>query len=310
MKRLSVVEVCAGAGGISLGLEQAGFEHLACVDVDEQCCETLRENRPQWDVLCQDMATWEPESHLRGVDLFVGGVPCPPFSRAGKRLGSGDERDMFPHMLRLVSELAPRAVLIENVPGILDDCFGDYRESIESEFGLMGFETSWILLNAVDFGVPQERKRAFLVATRCGPRVKVDKPNVVAPTVADAIADLMTAGGWNAKEWALKANRTAPTIVGGSKKHGGADLGPTGTRKRWASMGVEGKSLANEPPPSDFVGNPRLTLKMVARLQGFPDDWKFTGGKTSRYRQIGNALPPAVAEALGKALQEVLLTRT
>jgi DNA (cytosine-5)-methyltransferase 1 len=98
----------------------------------------------------------------------------------------------------------------------------------------------------------------------------------------------------------------APTIVGGSKKHGGPDLGPTRAREKWRQMGVNGGSIAETAPEPDFVGLPRLTTRMVARLQGFPDDWHFTGKKTAAYRQIGNAFPPPVARALGQAIASAL----
>ena len=127
------------------------------------------------------------------------------------------------------------------------------------------------------------------------------------PTVGETLRDLMGANGWlGAKNWAKRANDIAPTIVGGSKKHGGPDLGPTRARAAWATLGVEGKSLFNEAPPSHFVGAPRLTVRMVARLQGFPDSWQFHGGKTSSYRQVGNAFPPPVARAVAKNLQIAL----
>src|SRR5690606_1798072 len=113
-------------------------------------------------------------------------------------------------------------------------------------------------------------------------------------------ADLMGESGWKGLEsWKLKANNIAPTIVGGSKKHGGADLGPTRAKRQWEKLGVDGKGVADAPPcsetPKDFI--PRLTNRMVARIQGFPDEWVFQGKKTSQYRQIGNAFPPPVAMA-------------
>jgi DNA (cytosine-5)-methyltransferase 1 len=130
-----------------------------------------------------------------------------------------------------------------------------------------------------------------------------------APTVGEALLDLMSEHGWPfAADWARRANRVAPTLVGGSKKHGGPDLGPTRAKREWASMGCSGMGIANDPPspgdPADHM--PRLTLRMTARLQGFPDDWEFVGGKTAQYRQIGNAFPPPVARAVGTQIARVL----
>jgi DNA (cytosine-5)-methyltransferase 1 len=123
----------------------------------------------------------------------------------------------------------------------------------------------------------------------------------------ETLLDLMGENGWRgAKAWAKSANDIAPTIVGGSKKHGGPDLGPTRARAAWATLGVEGKSLFNEAPGADFVGTPRLTVRMVARLQGFPDNWQFHGGKTTSYRQVGNAFPPPVAKAVAQNLKIAL----
>ena len=117
----------------------------------------------------------------------------------------------------------------------------------------------------------------------------------------------MAENGWRgAKAWAAHADAVAPTIVGGSKKHGGADLGPTRSRAAWAKLGVEGKSLADAAPPVDFIGMPRLTVAMVARLQGFPGDWHFAGKKTHTYRQVGNAFPPPVAHAVARQIKRAI----
>ena len=128
------------------------------------------------------------------------------------------------------------------------------------------------------------------------------------PTVGDTLYDLMAARGWRgAKAWRERASEIAPTIVGGSKKHGGPDLGPTRARNAWATLGVNGKSIAKEAPDPDFVGMPRLTVRMVARIQGFPDDWQFSGRKTASYRQVGNAFPPPVARAVSAKLADALM---
>jgi DNA (cytosine-5)-methyltransferase 1 len=129
-------------------------------------------------------------------------------------------------------------------------------------------------------------------------------------TVGQTLRDLMGANDWRgADRWAELSNDIAPTIVGGSKKHGGPDLGPTRARAAWASLGVEGRSIADTAPERDFVGMPRLTARMVARIQGFPDDWQFYGRKTTSYRQIGNAFPPPVAKAVAKNLKIALSVR-
>ena len=122
---MTAVELCAGAGGQALGLEQAGFHHAALVEIDSNCCNTLRQNRREWNVIEQDLREFDGRPY-KGVDLLAGGLPCPPFSVAGKQLGDADERNLFPEGIRLVKEIRPRAVMIENVREILDAVFEDY----------------------------------------------------------------------------------------------------------------------------------------------------------------------------------------
>ncbi len=303
------IEFCAGAGGQALGLEQAGFHHSALVEVEPDYAQTLRLNRPQWDVRTADMNQFDGRP-FKGMDLLAGGLPCPPFSIAGKQLGDKDERNLFPAALRLIDEIRPKAVMIENVRGFLSVVFEDYRLHLKQQLHKLGYHTEWRLLNASDFGVPQLRPRVVIVALRKDMVEAFDWPDVMPhnpPTVGEVLKDLIAANGWiGAERWAAHANDIAPTIVGGSKKHGGPDLGPTRARKAWASLGVEGRSLAETAPEADFCGMPRLTVRMVARLQGFPDDWQFHGRKTTAYRQVGNAFPPPVARAVAQNLKVAL----
>lgn len=308
-RKLSALEICAGGGGAALGLEQAGFSHVALVDNDKHACATLRSNRPFWNVIEADIRNFDA-TRWRGVDLLSGGLPCPPFSIAGKQLGSDDDRDMFPSMLRIVEESHPRAVLIENVRGLLSARFTQFRQKIDAAFDVLGFDTHWTGLNAAEFGVPQIRFRVFMVALRRGATKPLTwpTPKILTPiTVGETIGDLMAERAWRgASAWAKQAAAPAPTIVGGSHKHGGPDLGPTRARRDWAVLGVDGLGLASDPPLPDFIGMPRLTVPMVARLQGFPDDWKFSGSKTHAYRQVGNALPVRLSFTVAKAVRECL----
>jgi len=302
---LTSVEICAGAGGQALGLELAGFQHKALIEIEPAACDTLRLNRPLWNVKEGDVREFSGKA-FKGVDLFAGGVPCPPFSKAGKQLGNDDERDLFPDAIRLIDEIRPRAVLLENVRGLLDEVFEPYREKLRSDLRKLGYTAEWRLLNASSFGTPQLRPRALLVAIRkeLADGFAWPKPAQMKPkTVGEVLHDLMAERGWRvAGKWKDWANDIAPTLVGGSKKHGGPDLGPTRAKRAWASLCVDGHGLANEAPDPDFIGFPRLTVRMTARLQGFPDEWKFSGRKTAAYRQIGNAFPPPVAEAVGRQI--------
>lgn len=311
---LTSLEICAGAGGQAIGLEQAGFSHVALVEIDKHARATLRLNRPSWPVLDDGSSTAGDVTifsahEYEGVDLLAGGVPCPPFSIAGQQLGHMDERDLFPEALRLVSESHPKAIMLENVKGLLSAKFEGYRNSLDMEFARLGYRGEWRLLNASDFGVPQLRPRAVFVAFRNDvtnqARTAFEWPTETIPplTVGEELLPEMAALGWErAEEWAERANDIAPTLVGGSRKHGGPDLGPTRAREAWARMGVDGRGIANTPPPAGFQGMPRLTVSMTARLQGFPNEWQFSGGKTAAYRQVGNAFPPPVSYAIGSAI--------
>jgi DNA (cytosine-5)-methyltransferase 1 len=239
-------------------------------------------------------------------------VPCPPFSIAGKQLGHDDERDLFPQALRLVAEARPRAVLLENVRGLAASRFDGYRSQVLRRLHDLGFQTWWDLVQASQHGVSQLRPRFVLVAIRPPWAASFRWPEPSAeppPTVGGLLADLMGSRGWpGAAAWAAAASSIGPTIVGGSKKHGGPDLGPTRARAAWRALGVNGLGVADEPPGPSFPAGqpPKLTVRMVARLQGFPDSWEFAGRKTAAYRQVGNAFPPPVARALGTAIRDAL----
>lgn len=309
MTRFTSLEMCAGAGGQGLGIEMAGFGHSALIELEPAACATLRLNRPSWNVIEGDLRKFEGLPY-RGVDLVAGGVPCPPFSKAGKQLGGNDERDLFPEAVRLVDECRPQAVMLENVRGLLDAVFEDYRNKVEQQLKKLGYVSGWKLLNASDYGVSQLRPRVVFVGIKkelAGEFSWPEASKVEPPTVGELLHDLMMANGWRgADKWREHANTIAPTLVGGSKKHGGPDLGPTRAKKAWAALGVDGMGLWDEAPPRDFVGMPRLTPRMTARIQGFPDDWQIYGRKTAAYRQIGNAFPPPVAAAVARQIYSTL----
>ncbi|MEV4863550.1 DNA cytosine methyltransferase [Streptomyces ossamyceticus] len=374
------IEICAGAGGQAIGLHQAGFGHLALVEIDSHAVETLDANlkeqeswaweREHCDLLSADVKAFDPAEDLEksgkllgkhGLDLLAGGVPCPPFSHAGKQLGRDDERDLFPRMLQLVELLKPRAVMIENVRGIMDPKFSDYRDFIKArlqggsyrdESGQLVFDpglgytvSKWDILEASDFGVPQLRPRAILVAFRDDviedikyewPTATHEEPVSVAESLQRSMLERYKPyfEGAHAEaaheaydRWLEKAQKRdaelkgkgggiAPTLVGGSKKHGGADLGPSRAKAAWKLLGVSGMGVANDiatckkkrTEDRDLFrpDGPMLTVQQAAIIQGFPPEWKFSGGKTAQYRQVGNAFPPPVAKAVGESIIDVL----
>ena len=230
MGELTCLEICAGAGGQSLGLERAGFAHEAAVELDPDACQTLRLNRGSaWKIVEDDVHNLGGHAYT-GIDLFSGGVPCPPFSIAGRQLGRDDDRDLFPRALRLIEEIGPRAVLLENVRGLATRRFDGYRTQVLEHLHALGYQTWWDLVQASEHGVPQLRPRFVLIGMTepwAGhfrwPQPSLHPP----PTVSDTLHDLISERGWpGADEWRNSARGIAPTIVGGSKKHGGPDLGP------------------------------------------------------------------------------------
>lgn len=313
MSEFTVVEICAGAGGQSLGLHRAGFKHQLAIEIDELAAATLRNNLGVEVAVgdAADVEVWNPADYA-GVTLLAGGVPCPPFSTAGKQLGSSDERDLFAWAIEQVKVMQPRVVMLENVRGLAGPRFSAYRQRVLDQLREFGYIGDWKLLTSADYGVPQLRPRFVLIAMQPEDMryFHWPKPSVtVHQSVGEALKDLMAAGGWpHAEEWSRLAAGVGPTIVGGSKKHGGADLGPTRAKQGWAKLFVDGKGVVEEPPtaehPSPHEHMPRLTIEMVARVQGWQakDNWVFEGRKTAQYRQIGNAFPPPVAEAIGKSI--------
>lgn len=320
---LTSIEICAGAGGQALGLERAGFSHAAVVEIDNWAAETLRLNRGDsgphgpWPVLEMDVARLDCSQWAGQIDLYAGGVPCPPFSIAGKQLGADDERDLFPVAIKHVKKIQPRAVLLENVKGLGQKRFDEYRAKIIRDLNTLGYAVFWKLLQAADFGVPQLRPRFILAAVQREYAEYFAWPTPVENrvTVGEALHHLMSEKGWpGAGTWALKADNVAPTLVGGSKKHGGPDVGPTRAREAWKKMNVRGTSIAEEAPGPEFPVDdpthmPRLTVAMGGVIQGFPEEWKWAGGKTAQWRQVGNAFPPPVAEAVGTAIASALAKR-
>lgn len=328
------VEICAGAGGQAVGLHMAGFRHHALIEIDRYACETLRENvegNPEWEgceVIQADLKEFKAVDlglEPGELDLLAGGVPCPPFSLAGKQLGADDDRDLFPRMLDMVSELQPKAVMIENVRGLLEpeEKFAPYRAEIREALLGMGYLICyWKVLEARDYGVPQLRPRAILVAMKpeYHKHFRWTEPRHQQVTVAEALRKSMRkrfkdegSPGWEKhyNDWLRLAQlgSVAPTLVGGSKKHGGADLGPTRAKEAWGKLGICGLGVADAPekmkdPERDLYSKrgPKLTVQQAAIIQGFPEIWKFSGGKTAAYRQVGNAFPPPVAQAVGEQI--------
>lgn len=314
-RRFTSLEICAGAGGQALGLERAGFDPVLLIDSKADACFTIDRNRPHWDVVCIDLlhfrADMRPE--VMGVDLLSGGLPRVKSPATAARAEDATERMVLRAAINLACEVRPKALLFENMPELVASPeFEADRAWIEGELSQAGFHSTWKVLNAADFGVPQNRSSGFLVALQAPYSTAFAWPlptGEPAPTVGQVLGPSMSSRGWpGAEQWTRNADRAAPALVGGSDRRGGADLGPTGSKNAWAALGVNGNSLGDEPPGADFPadGHPKLTVEQAAMIQAFPVDWEFAGGKTSRYRQVGHAMPPPLAAAVGHAVAAAL----
>ncbi|MBZ9798713.1 DNA cytosine methyltransferase [Mesorhizobium sp. ES1-4] len=307
----TVLEICAGAGGQALGLEAAGFHHVGLVEIDRDAVATLQANGPKWPVVHADLRGLDL-SACEGVDLLAGGVPCQPYSSAGERRGAHDERDLFPEALRLVRQLRPKAVMLENVTGALHVSNSVNRLRILSQLTSLGYDAEWRILQGPDFGLPQKRRRAILVGFQPGimHRFRWPRPlDTTAPTVGEALRDLMATEGWpHVNEWAKGADGYAPTLIGGSQNKQGIDLAQDKSRQSWLKLGVNPSGRAKTAPGADTPAGykPRLTLGMMARIQDFPADWEFKGSDLQVFRQIANAFPPSMAHAVGASIMRAL----
>ncbi|MFF1638224.1 DNA cytosine methyltransferase [Streptomyces sp. NPDC058246] len=319
--RLGFVDVCSGAGGLASGLESAGFSPVLLLDNKRQACETLLANRPHWNVVCEDLVEFLPDEYPEtlDVDLLSAGLPRVKSSAAVGRSDSEQELRLLTATIYLVHSIQPRALLLENLPALVESsAYAGVRDFVQAELAHLGYRFCWFVLNAADFGVPQERRQGILVALKerwfhaFAPPVPTVEEHV---PVGRALRLSMAARGWcDADAWAAQARAVAPTLVGGSDNRGGADLGPSGTKRAWARMGVNAGALANEVPGAEYhwprSDDPaqmvKITVDQAALLQSFPPEWRITGRKTAQYRQIGHATPPPVGRALGAAIATAL----
>ena len=341
---LSVLEICAGAGGQALGLHACGFQPVALYEVDEAAVETMRINKgDRWNIIKEDIRAIDFRKY-KGIDLLAGGVPCQSFSSAGERKGKDDERNLFGEALRIVRETKPKAVMFENVRGVLQKRHLLYRLELLAELARLGYDAEWRVVKGADFALGQKRERAILVGFKRGMMHRFRWPEKLEKadmSVGQLLGDLMAEGGWpHADEWAARASEPAPTLIGGSRKKSGMDLAQQLSRETWAKYGVNASYVAIEPPGPEagqpaYVGElkerlptlPYLTLRMLARLQGFDDIWRFAPAgspetaadydrrgdflrrieaRRESFRQITNAFPPRLARAVGLSIRRAL----
>ena len=324
----TAIDLFAGAGGLSLGLKAAGWEVAAAIEFDEQAVETHRRNFSGVEHLACDVRAIDFK-RFAGIDLIAGGPPCQPFSVSGKRLGATDLRDMVPEFVRAVREARPRAFLMENVAGLAAERFNGYLLGQVSTLHALGYAVFSKVLTAADFGVAQNRRRLFLIGIRADQRggaftypaathglpdlphvtvqqalqnVPVDVPNRAKVVFCknpvlrrSPFAGMM----FNGKGRPLNSQglgHTVPASAGGNRTH---ILDPDGLIKQYHAHLLAGRA----PRTGELTGVRRLTVRESARLQSFPDDFAFSGRQSSRYSQVGNAVPPLLAEAVAQSVR-------
>ncbi|WP_438831592.1 DNA cytosine methyltransferase [Streptococcus pluranimalium] len=330
---MKVIELFAGAGGLALGIEKAGFEAIGLIEFDKAAAATLKHNRPCWNVIHDDIANIslrnleEYFTIQKGeLDLLSGGAPCQSFSYAGNRLGLEDTRGtLFYHYALFLKKLQPKMFLFENVKGLTSHDKGKTYETILSVFEAEGYDVQSKVLNAWDYGVAQKRERMIMVGIRNDLSGKISfeypKPHDYKPVLRDVlqncppslgsqygdekrkIFELVPSGGY----WKDIPVEIAKPYMKSTWDMGG---GRTGILRR---MSMDEPSLTVLTSPSQkqterchpLEARP-FTVRENARIQSFPDDWEFKGGIGAQYRQIGNAVPVLLAYEVGLKIKESL----
>lgn len=320
------IELFAGAGGLALGLEEAGIEGKLFVEFDQRACETLRENRPDWNVIEDDIANVDFSQYKNKIDVVSGGAPCQAFSYAGKRLGFGDTRGtLFAEFARCVKEVQPKMFLFENVKGLLSHDKGRTFKTIKHEFESLGYKIDYKVLNAAYFGVGQKRQRLIVIGIRSDLKDKIDfeypkedgEMTILRDVLKDVpdspyqpysenkrkVMELVPAGGC----WVDLPEEVAKDYMGKSYYSGGGRRGMA-RRISWDEPSL---TLTTSPSQKQTERcHPEetrpFTVREYARIQSFPDEWEFCGGLSDQYKQIGNAVPVELARRIGLEIIKAL----
>ncbi len=318
----TVIELFAGAGGLALGLEKAGLGAKALIEIDKDAVATLRHNRPEWNVIHDDISKVSFEG--MSADIVTGGFPCQPFSYAGKSLGFEDTRGtLFYEFARCIKQVQPKLFLAENVKGLINHQKGKTLKTVLSVLESLGYNIQYSLLNAVNYDVPQKRERVIIVGTRPGIRFQYPAPSPKILTLRDALKDVPPSQGmkYSPKRAAVLAQvppggcwRDLPEEIQKSYMMKSYYLtgGRTGMARR-ISWDEPSLTLTTSPSQKQTERchpdeTRPFTVREYARIQTFPDDWEFIGGIGSKYKQIGNAVPVSFAYHLGRAIVNAFRT--
>lgn len=330
-KTFSNVELFAGCGGLALGLEQAGFDSLMLNDFDSQACQTLKHNRPDWNVVCDDITKLSSKDLLKEtglthgeLDLLSGGYPCQTFSYAGKKMGMEDVRGtMFFHFAQILKQFYPKMFLAENVKGLVNHDDGKTLKTMIDVFTEVGYNVQYKVLNAWEYGVAQKRERVVIIGIRKDLDIQYEfpKPHEYKPTLKDALKDVPKSIGAKYPQSKVKIFDLVPQ--GGCWRHLPQDIakeymkgsyhlggGKTGIARRIAwnepSLTLTCSPAQKQTDRCHPEETRPFTVREYARIQSFPDDWAFSGTITNQYKQIGNAVPVNFAKEIGLTIYKAL----
>ncbi len=326
-RQYTAVELFAGAGGLALGLEEAGFKDVGLVEWDKYAASTLRANRPEWNVIQGDVVEIA-EKGIRNyidkyveVDLLSGGYPCQAFSYAGKKLGLEDVRGtMFYYYAKILEELMPRVFLAENVRGLVSHDEGKTLKTMIDVFTEIGYNVEYKILKATDYGVAQKRERVIIIGTRKDLKdieFKFPKPFGYIPTLRDALRDVPESEGSKYPEKKKKVLDLVPP--GGCWIDLPEDIAKEYMGKSYYSGGGKrgmARRISWDEPCLTLTCSPAqkqterchpdetrpFTTREYARIQSFPDEWRFEGSVSQVYKQIGNAVPVKLGKAVGLSI--------
>lgn len=346
MSTLNVLDLFCGAGGLSYGFACAGFDILVGIDNDAKALETFELNHKGSKSICGDITQIKYEEHIKPllgskqIDVIIGGPPCQGMSLSGPRKFDDPRNKLYLSYIRLVKEIQPKAFVIENVPGLVGLFGGQIKDSIIEKFTDMGYHIKYKILCSADYGVPQSRKRVVFVGTKVGSFVYPESnPNVV--TCSMALSDLPALEnelGEEVSEYAMPPQNSYQQLMRRKSdlvlnhvaaKHSDkvkkiiALVPDGGNYKNLPEEYRDSRNFhvawtrfaSNKPAPTIDTGhrhhfhykyNRVPTVRECARLQSFPDDFKFLGNKTQQFRQVGNAVPPLMAQALAEQVKKML----